>query len=292
MFLPAPRRRVVVGLLLATALLFVVFVCTAPGQRFDDAAKLLGATHELSRRLRRDGLPTLKHLSSLLAAGAVFSVIVAVSLWQARKPLRGLAGALLVAVPPVAIAEALKFVLPRPHLLSVPGYLELPTFPSGHVAVVAGCALAVFVCAPPSKRGVIATLAAAAVTVQVILVVAGARHRPSDAVAAVLLTLVWGLIGGVTRDSAEPVVVTVPPRLGVGVITAALGCAALALVAAPANSIPTRSSSSRCVAVASLWALVAGIEFARVLLVHLGTARVVTDEQTRELPTHRRRSRG
>lgn len=289
--IPAERRRPALVLLVVVGLLFFVFVCTTIGQRFDDTAKLFGATHELSRRLRRDGLPTFKHLSTLVAAGSVFAVIVAISLWHGRRLLRALGGALIIAVPPVLIAEVLKVVLPRPTLLSVPDYLQIATFPSGHTAVVAGCAAAFFVSSPPQRRGLSAVLAGIVVSLQVALVVAGGRHRPSDAVGAVLLSVVWVLVSGAAPRSGDPVFVQVPRRLASVTAAAAVVGGAAALLAAPSTLVPNRAASSRCMAITLVWAIVVGVEFARQLLVHLATARMLTDREAAPVLTFPRRAR-
>ncbi|WP_414168436.1 phosphatase PAP2 family protein [Streptoverticillium reticulum] len=119
-----------------------------------------------------------------------------------------------VVVATVTGTEALRAVLPRPDLA---GAMERPTevsFPSGHVAIVAGLALGAILVASPRVRPCVAAagmlwLAFTAGAVQALY-----WHRPSDALGATLLACAsYTLAARLLPPTAAPGVIRRPRAL-------------------------------------------------------------------------------
>ena len=189
------RARRLLGLAMISALLvavvYLVFVRTAEGQRLDDAA--------LGGRGRRppevvhgalDLLVTVDAGSLVVAALAV----AAVGYRQGRLDLAAAAGGVILGA--TATTELLKrVVLGRPALLDRPDpFGAQNSLPSGHAAVALAVAAALVLAVPPAARTVVALIGGAyALAVGAATITAG-WHRPSDVVAAVLVVLAWGAV--------------------------------------------------------------------------------------------------
>lgn len=188
---PAARTRrsvrpvlvaVVAGLgLLAT---YVVAVRTSAGQRADTQVM-----EHLVVALERPGwaveaLHLVGPLSVLLGLAALVGIAMLT---------RGADAAWTVAitvVATVAAAALLKELLDRPALPDV----APNSFPSGHVAAVAGLAVAAYLLAVRVLRPVVLLLGVAAVGVTGLATVALGWHRPSDIVASALLAITVGAV--------------------------------------------------------------------------------------------------
>ncbi|MFF2270093.1 phosphatase PAP2 family protein [Cellulosimicrobium cellulans] len=194
---PVPARPRSAALLVVLVLLVAAFVAlwaashlTVAGQQADAGAfRTLAPLHDAGRDLAgalRRGLP--------VACAAVVAVLGVVAL--VRRAWRDLLAAVLVVLGTVGIALGLREVLVRPDLGGY-GYAH-QTFPSGHVAVVGGLCVAIWLLWPwPGSRtaagwaglGVTAAAALASVVTY--------AHRPSDVVgsllvaAAVTVAVVW-----------------------------------------------------------------------------------------------------
>lgn len=145
----------------------------------------------------------------------------------------GSAVALLVtAVLSVVSVQVLKLVLlEKPDL----GIQEVATnsFPSGHVSVASIVSFVIVLATPPRGRSW-AVLAGSAFTALVgIATVLTAWHRPSDAVAAILVSAGWSVLAAVFLRSHSPVasrrtgktslIVSVAPGVAALVIAVVLG---------------------------------------------------------------------
>ncbi|WP_264032497.1 phosphatase PAP2 family protein [Cellulosimicrobium sp. SH8] len=216
---PARSRSSVPLVLLA--LLVAVFVAlwaashlTVAGQQADAGAfRTLAPLHDAGRDVAgalRRGLPV-----ACAAAVAVLGVVALV-----RRAWRDLVAAVLVVLGTVGIAVGLREVLVRPDL-GEHGY-AYQTFPSGHVAVVGGLCVAIWLLWPWSGSRAAAGWAGLGVTAAAALAsVVTYAHRPSDVVgsllvaAAVTVAVVWLLDvpGGPRAASASP---AAPPAVADG----------------------------------------------------------------------------
>ena len=92
----------------------------------------------------------------------------------------------------VAVAELLKLVLDRPGFLAGTAG---NSFPSGHVAAVAGLGVAVVVAVPGASRWFVAALVAGpAAALTGLATVVMQWHRPSGVVGSVLLAVTIGVL--------------------------------------------------------------------------------------------------
>jgi len=208
-----PAAAAVLALVTLAALVRLA-LHTGRGQRWDDVAM---STVAASRDARLHVLSVLGYIS----IGAISGVVVVCLLLALVRGRLDLAiGAVVVVAGTNLTTQALKLVvLERPDL----GTGVHNSLPSGHTAVVASATAALLLVSPTLLRpvfvaiGTFATMLAGASTI-----IAG-WHRPSDIVAALLVTLAWSsgvaaVLGGRRRHLA-----TVAP--------AALGaCASLAFL--------------------------------------------------------------
>ncbi len=206
--------------------MYLVAVRTHVGQHLDDDA-LLGRSlnyrvQEATQRL----LNSIDVSSLVLVGGAI--VVLAITRAQLRL---GVAAAVLIGGA-TGTAELLKRILTRPALTG-PARLATASFPSGHTAVAASLALGVVLVVPPRWRGVTAVAGTGyAVAVGAATVTAG-WHRPSDAIAGLLLAVAWAaaicavLVEAPSGTRAERHRATRGTRLAVG--TLVVGAALLAL---------------------------------------------------------------
>ena len=179
---PVVARRIAIGAAAVLAI-YLAFVETTVGQRFDDAAKLYAVTKHVHYQ-------RLETLASLVAAAAGVMVLGAHLLW-ARRSITAFAWTAAGVVPPWLIAEIGKQTIPRGHLHPTPHWIGGPSFPSGHVAFTAGCVLTMVLLAPSHRRHAVAAVATLTLMVSMTLVLTSGMHRPSDAYAAPVLALAW-----------------------------------------------------------------------------------------------------
>ncbi len=179
------RSRVPLVLL---ALLVVAFVAlwatshlTVAGQRADAGTfRTLAPLHDVGRDAAgslRQGLP--------VACAALVVVLGIVAL--VRRRWRELLAAVLVVLGTVGIALGLRELLVRPDLGGF-GY-AYQTFPSGHVAVVGGLCVAIWLLWPwPTSRAAVGWAVLAVTAVAALASVVTYAHRPSDVVGSLLVT--------------------------------------------------------------------------------------------------------
>ncbi|HLK95196.1 MAG TPA: phosphatase PAP2 family protein [Nocardioidaceae bacterium] len=170
----------------SVAALYVLFVRTRTGQRFDQAALLrIDADPERTR----DIVGALSDLTIGVIL-AVIAVCMVVSLLRGRLAY-AIAAAVLVAGANVSTQLLKHGLLTRPDL----GYLTNNSLPSGHTTVAVSLALALLLVAPRFSRGLLVLVGSVAATVVGVGVVVTGWHRPSDVLASVGVCLAWaGLV--------------------------------------------------------------------------------------------------
>lgn len=133
-----------------------------------------------------DALPTLA-----LAAGAVAVVVITV---RSRRVLPALVGIGGFAASLISVQILKRWILDKPDYSIHEAIIN--SFPSGHSALAAAAGMVVVLAAPARYRTWMALIAAVVTTVAGASTVINAWHRPSDVIAAVLVTAGWGLLGG------------------------------------------------------------------------------------------------
>ncbi|MGB3409610.1 MAG: phosphatase PAP2 family protein [Microthrixaceae bacterium] len=170
---------------IAGALSYVVFVLTTRGQRFDTLAFEGRKATDLQIR---ESLTFMMRLMTPpgVVLGCVYLAVAAARrgrLWSGL-----IASASVVAA--VALAEILKFVLPRPHLTNLVEAPKENTFPSGHSTAVLALVLAWVWIAPRCGRRPRVTLCVAGLITWMTAMVGSGWHRPSDVVGGIALATV------------------------------------------------------------------------------------------------------
>jgi membrane-associated phospholipid phosphatase len=233
----APVVRVLIAIALAAAalgaLIYLVAVRTAGGQRLDDAAR--GNLSEAAAPRAYDATGDLLDTISVSSLALLGAGVMALALLRGRARLALGAGALVLGAN--LTTQLLKDALPRPELAGNSLEPDAGSFPSGHVTVAMSLALALVLVVPPGLRWVataVGTLYAAGVGVAVIAL---DWHRPSDVLGAYLVCVAWAaavaaalLAAGGGREMS-PASRSAPRAARVaGAAAAALGAGFLAVV--------------------------------------------------------------
>lgn len=183
-------RRALIAVVLAvaaTGLTYWLGVWTMPGQQaenriFVDARALLAAT---------GAHPAVLPVS--IRTAALLVVVIPAVAGLARGRIAATVAAVAVVLGGAGAAFLLKAALPRPELDPLTGGSG-NSFPSGHVAMVMSFVLALLLVTPAALRWLAAGVGAIAVCLVVSGTMVAAWHRPSDAVGAVLISLVVFLL--------------------------------------------------------------------------------------------------
>lgn len=167
---------------------YTVAVLTPQGQWWDQ--RLWSAVTHRTPVSRWEALGALAQITPLRCVVALVAVaLVAVAQGRVRQALVGIAAATGTFVS----IELLKHTLVRPdHGI---GDYAFNSLPSGHTGAVAALAVAALVALARVSRCVIGLGAAAATAVTGLAVVVAGWHRPSDAVASVVVAVGWTLAG-------------------------------------------------------------------------------------------------
>lgn len=200
-----PAHAALLALLVAAFVaLWAASHLTVAGQAADAGAfRTLAPWHDTAGDLAgalRQGLP--------VAGAAAAALLGALAL--ARRRWRDLAAAVLVAAGTAGFAVGLREVLVRPDLGGF-GYAH-QTFPSGHVAVVGGLCVAVWLLWPwPASRAAAGWTGLAVTAVAALASVVTYAHRPSDVVGSLLVAATaavavsWALdVPGAAADVTAP----------------------------------------------------------------------------------------
>jgi membrane-associated phospholipid phosphatase len=180
----SPGARLLAAAVLMTALaacVYLVFVRTSLGQRFDDAAFVGSQLGHASARTA--DASQLQRIS----ADSFAVVLVGIALLGVirRRPRLGIAAAVAAGIAVVGTDVLKNHLLGRPDLHN--GVLVANTFPSGHTATAIACALALVMVTPPRWRGLAAVVAGSYAWITAAQVQTAGWHRPSDAIGAALL---------------------------------------------------------------------------------------------------------
>ncbi len=237
---PAPRNSAwhtvspLLVTLLATAgaaAVYQFFIRTSLGQTVDSAAMRGGdvshpqVTEVLTRTLN----------ATHLAALALVCVLAAAFGALRRRLDLSIAAAVLVVGSNLAVQQ-LKAHLQRPDL---DGFAMPNSFPSGHTAAAASVAFVLVLVFPRALRGTVGLVGAAYVAVVAVATVWAEWHRPSDAVAALLIVLACGGLavfavrlrrGSGTRPLQLPNKLVMGVLAATGAVTAAAGLLGLLAV--------------------------------------------------------------
>jgi membrane-associated phospholipid phosphatase len=184
------------------AVLYLVFVRTHGGQLVDQLAFNGADVGE------RSVAPVANALLDAVPAvagfvGLVLTVVITIARrnWGTALVAIGAAGAAALTT------QLLKLVfLDRPDL-QVDGYAD-NSFPSGHTTVAAASALAVFLVSSPSTRARVAGWGTLFTILAGLSTLANGWHRPSDAIAALLVVAFWGCLAGAVITLMRPSAVT------------------------------------------------------------------------------------
>jgi membrane-associated phospholipid phosphatase len=217
------------GHIVAFAAVWKVFVHTRHGQLLD-AIALAGDT---IGRARVDGLvDAVLNVVSVLSLAIATAVIGFIALARRRVAL-ALAAILLIGGANVT-TQILKYGCGRPDF-GVGGALAAfrNSLPSGHATVAASVAAAFVLVLPPRLRGLGGLLGAGYAALTGVATLSAGWHRPSDAVAAMLVVGGWAAFAGLllvllsgpdrlvrTRD-AHPVAVSTLVLAGVVLLVVA-----------------------------------------------------------------------
>lgn len=213
----------------AFAAVWEFFVHTRHGQLLDTIAQ---TGHTIGRR-RIDGLvDTVLNAVSVLSLAAATALIGFIALAR-RRIMLALATVLLIAGANVT-TQLLKYGAGRPDLgVDSQAGMQANTLPSGHTTVAASVAVALVLVLPPRQRGLAALLGAGYAGLTGVATLSAGWHRPSDAVAGLLVVGGWAAATSIplalarrsgsqarTRD-AHPVAVATLALLGVALMVAA-----------------------------------------------------------------------
>lgn len=170
--------------------LYVIFVRSPIGQRWDDRALLGG---QLATLEARQALTAALHGIRISTIILMIGLIVLIGMVRKHVP-----AALTTVVAlggAIVSAEVLKRVLPRrdlaPELNAYVDNGNIDTYPSGHSTIAMAFALGLLVVASPRYRSAVATfgmLWAAAIPMAAL---AAGWHRPSDVLGGMALALMW-----------------------------------------------------------------------------------------------------
>jgi hypothetical protein len=177
---------------LATAVLYLLAVRTTEGQRIDDAAR--GGLSQVTNPRAYNATSSLLDTISISSLALLGVAVMAVALLRGRRRLALGAGAIVLGAN--LTTQFLKEGLPRPELAGNSFENDPGSLPSGHVTVAMSLALALVLVTPPALRW-LAAIAGGAYAVGVgVAVLALDWHRPSDVIAAYLVTTGWTALVG------------------------------------------------------------------------------------------------
>lgn len=171
-------------------MLYAAFSLTTSGARLDEMVR--AARVEIDDPWRAGALQLLHLITpGTLAACAM---LVSLAAWKTRGHMvaLGLVGATSAAV---GASQVLKFVLPNVTAHHHDLVLGGGSFPSGHSTIAAALTLATLAVLPARARRALQVPAIALVGLFAISTVVAGWHRPSDAIAGILLALAAHHVG-------------------------------------------------------------------------------------------------
>jgi len=189
-----------VGQAAAFVAIWRFFVQTQRGQALDTIA-LTGNT---IGQTRVDGVvSTVLDAMSLVSLVAATGIVVVIALMR-RRLLLALVVGLLVGGANL-VTQLLKQNIYRPEFGVDPDRAAAGnSFPSGHATAAASLAFALVLVLPPRVRGVGAVLGAGYAALAGVATMSAGWHRPSDAVAALLIVGAWAAAAGLVLALGRP----------------------------------------------------------------------------------------
>lgn len=235
---------------LAFVVVYLLAVCTKAGQQAENSL-IVGYAEQarIFKILYSVGPPPLKaEWATLIVGMALIAIVTAVR----RQWIQGIAAA-GVAVATIGSAELFnKALLPRPDISSAPRTSIEASFPSGHVAIVAGLSVAAVLIASPRTRRYVAAVGVLWLAVTSAAVQALYWHRPSDVIGATLLACAWFALA--TR--LLPAATAAAGPGGLPVLTVAAVAAVLAGSRTDAYARPLVFAASAFLCAVLLWTIV------------------------------------
>ncbi|WHS35483.1 phosphatase PAP2 family protein [Auritidibacter ignavus] len=255
------------ALVMALALwgIYTFFVTSHTGQIIEQAA-INSATQNL-QSLHSYSQMVLSELPTVVAVLAVLTFVV-ITLFR-RRWLASLIAVVVFAGANISTQVLKNVVLTRPDLANGVPYYTGNSMPSGHTTFAAAAVIAIFLVVAPRWRSLVAFLGAVFVSAVGVATFLEAWHRPADMVAALLVSGIWGLIGGAIIFRVEPQWNAFSARgrprdlgwnallwtLGIMVL---LGAAATVAIATGLNMVPEQFNPE---SLASMWYLAYGALF-------------------------------
>ncbi|NJC66791.1 phosphatase PAP2 family protein [Planosporangium flavigriseum] len=140
-------------------------------------------------------------VDTILNAISVLSLVIATAvvgfIALIRRRLAVAFGAVLLIVGANATTQILKLLVNRPELgVDLERAAAGNSLPSGHTTIAASVAVAFMLVLPPRLRGVGGVLGALFAAIAGVATLSAGWHRPSDAVAALLVVGVWACAAG------------------------------------------------------------------------------------------------
>jgi membrane-associated phospholipid phosphatase len=186
------------GELVCLLMTWRLFVASRAGQLLDTLAL---AGNSIGQAQTRDVVDTVLNTISVLSLAIATIVVGFIALMRRRFALA--VGAVLLIAGSNVTTQLLKHGLARPDLGVDEQRLD-NSLPSGHTTVVASVAAALVLVLPPAQRGAGAIIGSGLAALAGIATLSAGWHRPSDAVAALLVVGVWANLAGLFILAAQP----------------------------------------------------------------------------------------
>jgi membrane-associated phospholipid phosphatase len=206
------------------------FVDTEHGQLLDTIA-LTG--NSIGRRTVRGLVSTVLNTMSVVSLAVASAVVGFIALIRRRIAVAVVA--ILLIVGANVTTQLLKYAISRPKLgVDTAREAAGNSLPSGHTALAASVAVALVLVLPHRVRGLGGVLGAGFAALAGVATLSAGWHRPSDALAALLVVGVWACVagfvlaavqhqGGVVEDrDAHRIAVTLLVLCGLGLLAVAV----------------------------------------------------------------------
>ena len=213
--------------LVAFVELWRFFVQSERGQLLDTVA-LTG--NSIGQARIASAVDTVLNTISVLSLAVATATVGFIALIRRRIALAF--GAVLLIVGANLSTQVAKAIIARPQLgVDVQRAAAGNSLPSGHTTIAASVAVALILVLPPRLRAVAAMAGAVLTTLVGVATLSAGWHRPSDAVAALLVVGAWACVAGlftVTAQSRHGAVDYGPASRGTTVWLAGTGLVLLA----------------------------------------------------------------
>jgi membrane-associated phospholipid phosphatase len=208
------------------------FVKSEHGQLLDTVAL---TANSIGQARIEDLVGTILNTLSAVSLAIATAVVGFIALIRRRFAVA--LGAILLIVGANVTTQIAKYVIDRPDLGVDPQRAAAGnSLPSGHTTIAASVAVALLLVLPGRVRGAVGVLGALFVSVAGVATLSAGWHRPSDAIAAVLVVGAWTCAASLFIITVQrrhgDVVYGQPHRLAVGVLVlAGIGLLAGAAIA-------------------------------------------------------------